>query len=632
MKRKTMIMTAAMLLVLGSAVVLNGREAQAAKKQKVKAVVKGSTLTVSGKGAMPSSLKVKKSQRNKVKKIVVKKGITAIPVDAFRKYKNVTKATVATSVKTIGANAFRCPKLKKLTVPGDFKVQFSGGYWVTDKVDTVAFNTKLNLENAASFDANNLVVKKSDPNYKSVGGVIYTKDGKEIVRVPFQRGEVVIEEGCEVFSLQSVMYANEKNIDGDPLGGCRVRKIVIPASVKQVESEKHFALNQRGLEKRIMNREITGLQVDIRTRQLDDRSLSELAFVLSMGVDNLMKLLPERITLSDGMYFADKNVLFGYKGKEGKVTVPEGTTKIGAYAFCNTYCLDELVLPEGLVEIGKEAFKRAFRGTNGEPAGERVTFPSTLKVIGEGAFYENQLDQIKLPDSVEVCGKRSFCRAGLTEFKLSESLKVVPEEMLRDNFLMQSIVIPDSVEKIEREAFMGNALYEIKLGKNIREIEEKAFTEARCEHLTVPASVVKIGSMAFGEWWDRNEADILIQGGSKGISGQAFSKGSVLTYSKSPAEQKVSLQFNTKKIYPLKKAVVNVWWTSVKEAEGYEIMAATNAKFTKNKKKLTADADETKKTVTVKGKIKKNAKIYVRVRPYIYLDGAKVYGRWSVLS
>ena len=630
MKRKTMIMTAAMLLVLGSAVALNGLEAQAAKKQKVKAVVKGSTLTVSGKGAMPSSLKVKKSQRNKVKKIVVKKGITAIPSDAFRKYKNVTKATVATSVKTIGANAFRCPKLKKLTVPGDFKVQLSGSYWVTDKVDTVAFNTKLNLENAASFDANNLVVKKSDPNYKSVGGVIYTKDGKEIVRVPFQRGEVVIEEGCEVFSLQSVMYANEKNIDEDPLGGCRVRKIVIPASVKQVESEKHFALNQRGLEKRIMNREITGLQVDIRTRQLDDRSLSELAFVLSMGVDNLMKLLPERITLSDGMYFADKNVLFGYKGKEGKVTVPEGTTKIGAYAFCNTYCLDELVLPEGLVEIGKEAFKRAFRGTNGEPAGERVTFPSTLKVIGEEAFCENQLDQIKLPDSVEVCGKRAFCMAGLEEIKLSGSLKVVPEEMLQSNSLTK-IVIPDSVEKIEREAFTGNMIYEIQLGKNIREIEEKAFMGAYYKHLTVPASVVKIGPMAFGKW-DDNEADVLIQGDSKGISGQAFSKECVLTYSKSPAEQKVSLQFNTKKIYPLKKAVVNVWWTSVKEAEGYEIMAATNAKFTKNKKKLTADADETKKTVTVKGKIKKNARIYVRVRPYIYLDGAKVYGRWSVLS
>lgn len=631
MKRKTMIMTAAMLLVLGSAVVLNGQEAQAAKKQKVKAVVKGSTLTVSGKGAMPSSLKVKKSQRNKVKKIVVKKGITAIPVDAFRKYKNVTKATVATSVKTIGANAFRCPKLKKLTVPGDFKVQFSGGYWVTDKVDTVAFNTKLNLENAASFDANNLVVKKSDPNYKSVGGVIYTKDGKEIVRVPFQRGEVVIEEGCEVFSLQSVMYANEKNIDEDPLGGCRVRKIVIPASVKQVESEKHFALNQRGLEKRIVNREITGLQVDIRTRQLDDRSLSELAFVLSMGVDNLMKLLPDRITLSDGMYFADKNVLLGYKGEEGKVTVPEGTAKIGAYAFRNTFCLDELVLPEGMVEIGKEAFKRAFRGTNGEPAGERVTFPSTLKVIGEEAFCENQLDQIKLPDSVEVCGKRAFCMAGLRdEIKLSGSLKVVSEEMLQSNSLTK-IVIPDSVEKIEREAFTGNMIYEIQLGKNIREIGEKAFMGAYYKHLTVPASVVKIGPMAFGKW-DDNEADVLIQGDSKGISGQAFSKECVLTYSKSPAEQKVSLQFNTRKIYPLKKAVMNVWWTSVKEADGYEIMAATNAKFTKNKKKLTADADETKKTVTVKGKIKKNAKIYVRVRPYIYLDGAKVYGRWSVLS
>ena len=97
MKRKALVMAAALLLMLGTAMVLNGQEAQAAKK-KVKAAVRGSTLTISGEGAMPSDLTVKKSKINKVEKIVVKKGITSIPVNAFTKYKNVTSATVATSV------------------------------------------------------------------------------------------------------------------------------------------------------------------------------------------------------------------------------------------------------------------------------------------------------------------------------------------------------------------------------------------------------------------------------------------------------------------------------------------------------------------------------------------------------
>ncbi len=61
MKSKNVILSAALLIALGGAVALTGQEAQAAKK-KVKAVVKGSTLTVSGKGAMPSNLKITPTQ------------------------------------------------------------------------------------------------------------------------------------------------------------------------------------------------------------------------------------------------------------------------------------------------------------------------------------------------------------------------------------------------------------------------------------------------------------------------------------------------------------------------------------------------------------------------------------------
>ena len=401
-----MIMTAALLLTLGGAVVLNGQDTQAAKKQKVKAAVKGGTLTISGKGAMPSSLKIKQKQRNKVKKIVIKKGITSIPIGAFAKYKNVTSATVASSVKTIGENAFKCQKLKKLTLPGDFKIKAGEGYWISGKVNTVTFNTNLNPERAAAFDANHLVVKKTDPKYKSIGGVIYSKDGKEIVRVPFQRSEIVLDNGCEVFCLQSILYANA-DADGEVEGACRIRKIVIPASVKQVESARYFAQCQEGLSRRSVKGEIADLQVEIQSRQLDEQSLSELVFVLQMGVDNLMKQLPDRITQSEDMYFVDKNVLLMYKGKEGEVTVPAGITKIGNYAFRGIEKLKEVILPEGLTEIGKESFSGCSLAYEENSSGMKITFPSTLKKIGDHAFLGNWIRQIVLPDSVEVCGKRS---------------------------------------------------------------------------------------------------------------------------------------------------------------------------------------------------------------------------------
>ena len=41
-------------------------------------------------------------------------------------------------------------------------------------------------------------------------GVIYTKDGKGIVRVPQKRTELKIKEGCTEFNMQSVLYNSHR--------------------------------------------------------------------------------------------------------------------------------------------------------------------------------------------------------------------------------------------------------------------------------------------------------------------------------------------------------------------------------------------------------------------------------------
>jgi hypothetical protein len=63
-----------------------------------------------------------------------------------------------------------------------------------------------------------------------------------------------------------------------------------------------------------------------------------------------------------------------------------------------------LVLPEGVVEVGSNAFKRCSNITN-------VTFPSTLTRIGDEAFADcDRLDTVTLPIGVSggTLGKKIF--------------------------------------------------------------------------------------------------------------------------------------------------------------------------------------------------------------------------------
>lgn len=629
MKSKNVILSAALLIALGGAVALTGQEAQAAKK-KVKAVVKGSTLTVSGKGAMPSNLKIKKSKIKKVRKIVIKKGVTSIPVDAFRKYKNATSATVPSSVKTIGQSAFRCEKLKKLTLPGKFEIKYLKGsrkrYWITDTIDTVAFNTNLDLKMTAFFDTNNLVVKKTDPKYKSVKGIIYSKDGKEIVRVPYQRSEAVIADGSEVFCLQSVMYANPL-APGKQSGGCRVKKIVLPASIKKIEAESYAAECQDGLKKRIVAGKMTGLQLDIRAKQLDGQSIAELMHTLRFDVNDIMRQFPERILLSGDYYILDKNILFHYAGKDSEIKFPEGITVVGNYAFCDNQGVEKLELPEGLTEVGKYSFSKSSK-LDGELALQQemeVTFPSTLKRIGDRAFSNNKISKVVLPASLESCGDGAFMETAMEELVLPEGMKVIPENMAFGNYL-KKIVLPDSVEVIGGEAFSLNHLEEIQFGKNVREIGQRAFTGNPLKQLTIPNTVTKIGDEAFDGIYG---FDIVIQGESKGFSNTAFSPFCTLVYAKGPQEMKAALDDLFVRSCNKKKAVVKVVWSEVKDADGYELVAAANAKYTKSKKKMTIKTSSFVKDITLKGKFYSDTTIYVKIRPYSYLDGKKIYGRWS---
>ena len=173
-----------------------------------------------------------------------------------------------------------------------------------------------------------------------------------------------------------------------------------------------------------------------------------------------------------------------------EVVLPDGLNEIGAYAFsCPN--LETINLPESLVAIGIAAFKNAKITEIEIPSNilhvpeemcssnaylKQVTFNGSVLTIGDSAFRNcSALQKITLPDSLLTLGLSAFYNSGLIQ-----------------------IVIPKNVEKISSGAFsLCQNLNVVILPENIQTIADKAFYGCTIEVLDIPFPYVYIGSGAF---------------------------------------------------------------------------------------------------------------------------------------
>ena len=83
---------------------------------------------------------------------------------------------------------------------------------------------------------NNIVTKDTNPNYKSIDGVLYTKDLKELVFISSGRtSEVIIPDGVEKIR-DGAVYWNQ-------IYYIRVPKLYIPASVSSISDQTISTIN-----------------------------------------------------------------------------------------------------------------------------------------------------------------------------------------------------------------------------------------------------------------------------------------------------------------------------------------------------------------------------------------------------
>lgn len=163
---------------------------------------------------------------------------------------------------------------------------------------------------------------------------------------------------------------------------------------------------------------------------------------------------------------------FSWNDFTGRLVIPLSLEEIPASCFSSCLKITEVVIPEGVVKIGEEAFYRvgirtvifpeslriiddsAFEGSN---YSGHLVLPSNIEYIGERAFAFTQITGIDFPEGLTFCGESAFYfdkeLSGVLEFPAS--LKVIPDDCFAYCSKLEGVVIPSGLESIGSYAFRG---------------------------------------------------------------------------------------------------------------------------------------------------------------------------------
>ena len=203
-----------------------------------------------------------------------------------------------------------------------------------------------------------------------------------------------------------------------------------------------------------------------------------------------------------------------YFAPYGDVFVKPGTKVIADYAFCNIdyrggaileqrrgrAIIGQLVIPEGVVYIGNNAFEQCFSIGS-------VTLPSTITAINEGTFKLSNIGSfVEIPEGVERICAHAFdgCKADFEgvyaggTLVFPSTLKSIGSYAYSGSDLFNEVIFPIGFKYLGEYAFFSNLYLASVVFNDVVRIDRCAFDT--CEMLTnvvLPSSLRVIGESAF---------------------------------------------------------------------------------------------------------------------------------------
>ena len=183
-----------------------------------------------------------------------------------------------------------------------------------------------------------------------------------------------------------------------------------------------------------------------------------------------------RIILPDGVKRIEEGA-FSYCINLEEVNIPSSLQYLGTYAFsdCVSLKTDPLVFPEGFDRFGQLVFSNC-RSLTG-----KIVLPSTIKEIGDGAFFQSKISSINLPEGLEKIGDAAFYACRLKEVWIPNSCQTISgTNTFQMNYPLVKIHLPEGMEKIPScFANICLDLQEVNIPSTVKCIGHTAFEQCK---------------------------------------------------------------------------------------------------------------------------------------------------------
>ena len=425
--------------------------------------LKKGVLTVKGKGEMGDPIETTAYEEKIIKKVVVKKGVISLPKNAFQGCKELKKVilpntlkkigtrafansgveeiNIPKSVQSIGAEAFLNTKIKSITLPKTLKELGVYVFYGCKKLDNITMPGKIkNIERIYSeceddylpsaffggtshslkkvkfttvvdFDivgrvaqSQNFQVAANDPKYKSVDGMIYTKNGRTLVGIPYGRKKIAISDKCTAVSTKSYWYGIETQ--------WKWGEIIFPNTITKVIDEWNGEFFDYGYTDDTHAGNKKEIKVILNMKYLDRDSIKNLwqsnsRWRNSLKDELIRKGLAKLNEENERMLMLEDGYLCSYLVKDGvdinnyktweivsRLVIPDNVKTIGSGAFTQCY-VRSLILGSGVMYIEDNSIQA-------EPDEEPEAYTGSTKIyvkrpdisISDNAFING--DKVKV--------------------------------------------------------------------------------------------------------------------------------------------------------------------------------------------------------------------------------------------
>lgn len=465
---------------------------------------KDGVLYVTGTGAI-TKIHPWSAYRDNITKVIIAEGITGLPNEAFRKFKNCDTICIPASVVTIGDGAFKeigsakeekggyavlytaytreqvekwdSKERERLTLPEKALVVYdhydpdTHTHWSDPVIYPATCQASGRKERTCSCGLAEVL-----ETYASLPHTLETLPGKAATCLEkgLTEGEkcsvcgTVIKEQEEIEALpHTVVEVKEKlptptedghaagtkcSVCGTVLSGCEVLEadsIAYSGIVLTDEGSAQWILYKNGL-----------LTITAGTGNVKE----------APWLSYESKVHIKTAVVCDGITGLPKGA-FKDCDRLTTVSLPQTLTAVGAEAFYGCDQIKEIYLPN-VTSIGDSAFYKCSKL-------EKLTLGNGLKTIGNSAFYYcKALKTVSLPEGLETIGEYAFQKCTkLTSISIPNSVKSMGKGAFMDCTELAAVSVGTGLAQIKEEVFSGDKhIKTVTLHNSLTVVRDGAFT------------------------------------------------------------------------------------------------------------------------------------------------------------